>query len=76
MHWTPQIENLTDSYVRRALGTHDDEATPPVSSLRFIILITHSNDYDRSGSEFISATVISQTGAAQYQWKIVSLQYR
>jgi hypothetical protein len=44
MHWNPWLENLTDSYVRRALGTPDNEATPPVSSLRFTVLIIHSND--------------------------------
>jgi len=29
MHWTPRIENLADSYVRKALGTHDNDVTPP-----------------------------------------------
>jgi len=40
LHWTPWIENLANSYVRRALGTHDSEATPPVSTLRFTVFIT------------------------------------
>jgi len=31
MHWTPELESITDGYIRRAFGTQPEEATPPVS---------------------------------------------
>lgn len=41
MHWTPWLENLADSYVRKAFGTPDDETTPLVSTMQFTIRIVH-----------------------------------
>ena len=31
MHWTPEIEELTRAYVRRAFELADDAEVPPVS---------------------------------------------
>ncbi|KAJ7786473.1 hypothetical protein B0H16DRAFT_1670566 [Mycena metata] len=33
LHWTPELEQLTNTYVRRALGTPEDSPIPPFISI-------------------------------------------
>jgi hypothetical protein len=40
MRWNPDLEQLAEKYVRRAVGTPEDQPTPPVCSFYTIVFDT------------------------------------